>query len=102
MSKGGERPLDWDSLAPLLVHPLAVAILEAVEWIDQPLSASLIARMCEEERSVSEAAYRLCELADSGALELAYECLLPGSFERFYALSSVEHERAARAGRTIE
>ena len=95
MSKGDGQPSDWDSLVPQLIHPMKGAILEAVEWLDRPLSASSIARMCEEERSVSEVAYHLCKLADDGALELVYERLVPGSFERFYALSSVEHERAA-------
>jgi hypothetical protein len=94
MSKGDGQPTDWDSLAPQLIHPFQAAILEAVEWLDRPLSAPLIAHMCEEDRSVSEAVYHLWKLADGGTLELVYERLVPGSFERFYALS-LEHRRAA-------
>ena len=36
--QGGER-FDWEALVPLVIHPLKVAILEALEWIGQPLSA---------------------------------------------------------------
>ena len=87
MSKGDEHPSAWDSLVPQLIHPFMVAILEAVEWIDRPLSAPSLAHLCDEKRSLSEIAYHLRKLADSAVLELVYERLVPDSFERFYALA---------------
>jgi hypothetical protein len=95
MSKGGGQPADWDSLVPQLIHPLEPAILEAAEWTEQPLSARTVVHMCEEERSVSEAAYHLMKLAEGGALEMAYEHKVPGSFERFYALAAADDQCAA-------
>ncbi len=90
MSKGDERPSDWDSLVPQLTHPFKRAILEAVKWLDRPLSAPLIAHMCEEARSVSEVAYHLRKLADSGTLEMVYDRQVRAGFERFYVLSVAE------------
>jgi hypothetical protein len=40
MSEGDEPlPVNWEELVPLLVHPLRVAVIEALRHIDEPLSA---------------------------------------------------------------
>jgi hypothetical protein len=43
-------PFCWAALVPLIVHPLKVAIIEALLWIEQPLSAKQLELSfdCEE------------------------------------------------------
>jgi hypothetical protein len=34
------KTFDWCTLIPLVLHPTKVLIIEAMAWIDRPLSAS--------------------------------------------------------------
>jgi hypothetical protein len=62
MSSGDERRFDWMSLVPRVVHPLKVAIVEALLWIDQPLSASDLSKVFDREFSLGLVSYHLKEL----------------------------------------
>lgn len=35
----------WEALAPVILHPLQVVILEDLEWIERPLSATELAKL---------------------------------------------------------
>jgi hypothetical protein len=39
-AEGGE-PFDWSALVPRVAHPLRVAIVEALLWIDRPLPSTI-------------------------------------------------------------
>jgi len=84
MSRGGEQPVDRGPLAPDLSHPFKLAIFEALEWIERPLSASQLACVVDQAGGVSRVAYHLRKLADGGVLELISERPVGGSFESFF------------------
>ncbi len=86
--RGGGEPLefDWDGLVPVLVHPMKVAIVEAIRFLERPLSASEVRRMCEERLSVSYVSYHVQDLASVGALHCVRKRPVRGAEEKFYAI----------------
>lgn len=58
-----DEPLDWDVLAPRTVHPIRVAAVEAMRWIDEPFSAVDLDRMHDDPPGVEAIAYHMRVLA---------------------------------------
>lgn len=58
-----DEPSDWDALVPHVVHPIKVAALEAMRWIDEPFSAVDLDRMHADPPGVRAVAYHLRVLA---------------------------------------
>lgn len=85
MAMEGGEPFTWDALVPHIVHPLKVAIVEALRWIGEPLSASDLTKVIEDERyGLSHVSYHLLKLTRTGALEVVRSCPVRGSLEKFY------------------
>ncbi len=70
LSEGNEPlPFDWGALVPFVIHPMRVAIIEALCWIGEPLSAIDFRRLFADERySTSYISYHLTELGKAGVL----------------------------------
>ncbi len=68
MKKGGGA-LDWGGLVALIVHPTKVLIVEAMDWIDRPLSSSELVFVFGEKMSVSAISYHVNSLARYGCSE---------------------------------
>lgn len=64
----GNEPLEWSELVPLIVHPIRLAILEAMLWIDEPLAAVDVEHICGGERGSSVIAYHLSVLQQANLL----------------------------------
>jgi DNA-binding transcriptional ArsR family regulator len=87
MREGSEPlPFSWDELVPLLVHPLRVAIIEALRHIGEPLTTADLQAVIEEDCSLSVIAYHLMALAGAGAVVMVQQHQIGPSTERFYAL----------------
>lgn len=88
--EGGEPSFDWAMLVPHVVHPLKVAIVEALLYMEQPLSPSQLAKLFDgtEEGYVSRASYHVGELAKSGAIEQVGTRQVRGATQRFYDFPS--------------
>lgn len=82
-SEGGEQ-FDWSALVPQIVHPLKVAIIEALLWVDQPLSATDLRKLCDDEFSTSVFSYHLPTLVEAGALKMVRKRKVRGTTEKFY------------------
>jgi uncharacterized membrane protein YuzA (DUF378 family) len=86
--KGQERDgptFDWAALVPRLVHPLKVEIIEALLWIDQPLSsADLMKVFGTKHASLSLVAYHVKGLAKVGAIKVIRKRQVRGAQEKFY------------------
>jgi hypothetical protein len=81
----GDGPLDWGDLVPLIVHKTKLVILEAMLWIDEPLSAVDIERMCSGKLSTSAISYHLKNLAvDHPVLRLYDEEPVRGARKKRY------------------
>lgn len=96
--RGGER-FEWSTLVPQIVHPLKVAIVEALLWVDQPLSASDLTKLIDNQRyGVAQVSYHLVKLADVGALEVVRTGVARGAVERFYFWPGVNGRSARESG----
>jgi len=80
------RQFDWGFLVPRVVHPMQVAIIEAVAYVGLPLSAADVRRKFGETHSVSHISYHVTFLAKVGALVLADERRHRGRFASYYEI----------------
>ena len=75
----------WEALAPVILHPIQVAILEALEWIERPLSATELAKLFgDPDITHSLTHYHLTALAKAGAIEIKDSRKARGSTEWFF------------------
>jgi DNA-binding transcriptional ArsR family regulator len=82
--EGGES-FTWDALVPHIVHPLKVSIVEALRWIGEPLSATDLTKVIEDEKyGLSHVSYHMVRLAETGVIEVVRARPVRGSLEKFY------------------
>jgi hypothetical protein len=89
-SASGDGPaLDWTALVSLAVHPVKVAIVEAMEWLQEPVSASELTDMFEDPDGhyLSIVSYHMGRLVEMGALEKTGHRPVRGARETFYFLA---------------
>ena len=78
---------NWAWLVPRVIHPLRVAIIEAMAYMDQPLSATDLEKLFDVEGlQLSLISYHVNQLKKVEALEKVGERQVRGSVERFYVL----------------
>jgi len=90
MTPGGRWTFNWDALIPISVHPVKVAIIEAMEWIEVPLSPKELDRIFDEEFGVSLVSYHMRTLADVGVVERVRQQSVRGAVQSFYTLAARE------------
>ena len=90
MTPGGQWSFNWDSLISLSVHPVKVAIIEAMQWIGVPLSPKELDRIFDEQFGVSLVSYHMRTLADAGAVKRVRQQAVRGAVQSFYVLSAKE------------
>ena len=81
------QSFNWEALVPLLVHPVKVEIIEAMSWVDVPLSATDLDRVFHGQIGVSLLSYHLRKLAEIGALRRSSQEQVRGAVQTFYALA---------------
>jgi hypothetical protein len=82
---------NWDALIPSSVHPVKVAIIEAMQWIGVPVSPKELDRIFDEEFGVSLVSYHTRTLADIGVVERVRQQAVRGAVQSFYTLTASEH-----------
>lgn len=83
--EGGE-PFDWNVLVPSTASPTKVAIVEALLYIGQPLSALEIAKLLDDpDINVARVSYHLATLADHMTLDTMQ---VPGTNKKAFFLAS--------------
>ncbi|MEZ5078129.1 MAG: winged helix-turn-helix domain-containing protein [Solirubrobacterales bacterium] len=81
---GGRRSFDWATLVSQRVHPVQVAIVEALERIERPLSATEMSRMFGVTGwYVGIVAYHVSKLVEDGVIEVKSERAVRGALESF-------------------
>ena len=84
------HPFSWDTLVPHLVHPAKVAIIEALQWIEVPLSPKELDLIFDEEFGVSLVSYHVRTLMDVGVVERVRQEAVRGALQSFYTLAARE------------
>lgn len=85
---GDEFQFDWAGLVPCFVHPLKVAIVEAMVWVGMPLSASELTRLFLGEYHLTLVSYHVKGLAKVGAIEEANGSHVRSESRQSYRLPS--------------
>lgn len=80
-----DESLDWGVLISCTFHPVKVAALEAMRWIDEPFSAVDLDRMHDDPPGIHTTAYHLRALAfDLPVLRLYKEEPIRGAKRKLY------------------
>ena len=80
---------NWDCLIAGIVHPVKVAIIEAMEWVELPLSPRELDQMFDEQFGLSLVSYHVRTLSEAGLVEKVRERPVRGALQTFYTLSAV-------------
>ena len=81
---GGERFI-WELLTPRLLHPVKLAVVEALLWVREPMSAVGLAAMFEDSGYYAGLlSYHLREMADVGVITQAERRSVRGVYELFF------------------
>lgn len=89
MSQKSEAPeFEWDALVLLVIHPMRVSIIEALRYMDHPLSASDLHRLFFGESTLSFIDYHIKELVKLKVLVQVRKRKVRGATEKFYAIPS--------------
>jgi hypothetical protein len=80
----------WDTLPGRLLHETQVEIIEAMRWIDQPMSASDLAKVLYGKPNLSGISYHFRRLKDLGVLKYVRWRQVRGAKEKFYRLSDAK------------
>ena len=87
MTSNGSPARFWAALATSLLHPVQLQIIEAMRWIDRPLSVSDLFQVFYREQRLPALAYHVQRLARVGALRPAGQRHpARGSIEKLYRL----------------
>jgi Helix-turn-helix domain len=82
---GRELPFDWAALVAHVIHPVRVAIIEALWWIGEPLSAKDFEKIFANRKlTTSYLSYHVVELAKAGALVKVEEQPVRGALKKSY------------------
>ena len=83
-----DEPLhfDWSAFVPL-VHPMKTAIIEAMCWVDDPLSANLLSHMTGGRYTLQYVSYHVKTLAEAGLIVQVKRRQVRGATERLYRLN---------------
>ncbi len=87
MTKVGQPCFDWGVLVPYVIHPIRVAIIEAMLWTGHPVSASDLSRIYDHEYSVGRISYHFGELAKAQVIERVHTRPRRGAMETFYFIA---------------
>lgn len=80
---------DWGALVPIFLHPMKVAIIEALCWVGEPLSAIDFERLFgDESRGTSYISYHVTVLAKAGVLEQVGSEQVRGAIKKPYFFPS--------------
>jgi hypothetical protein len=80
-----EPAFDWATLVPRVIHPARVAIIEALRWIGEPLSAKDFKELFADQEFITPyLSYHVVELAKAGAIVKVEEEQIRGAVKKSY------------------
>jgi hypothetical protein len=76
----------WEELASRLLHPTQLLIIEAIWWIEEPLSATLLQAVYEDQVDIGLFSYHCKRLEKLEVLEKVGEVPVRGATEKLFDL----------------
>lgn len=86
-SGAGDELFPWGALVSRLLHPVQVALIEALLWIRLPLAPSDAARMFGWPHTSQGVGYHVTALSRPGILELVDTEAVRGATRHYYVLA---------------
>jgi hypothetical protein len=83
----GRRP-SWETALYGMLHPVRIAIVEALLWTGEPLSVTLLLDLFDREVRLNNLAYHVRVLAQAGVLCEVDRVPRRGALEHFYVLAN--------------
>ena len=80
----GDEQFHWETLVSQTVHPMRIAIVEALAWIGRPLTSNDLFNSFDRPGSIGNVGYHVKELAKMGVLTLVSQRPVRGTVETFY------------------
>jgi hypothetical protein len=84
LGNDGEEVVDWSALVAQVIHPTKIQIIEAMRWIDEPMSAIKLETIFDKTISLSNISYHVESLKKLGVLRLVKKRPVRGATEPFY------------------
>lgn len=85
-----DEPMDWDRLLVRLLHESQLHTIEALRWIDRPMSATQLVQVFDESVNLSLVSYHLRRLRFLGVVKRSWTKRVRGASERFYRLATAD------------
>ena len=82
--------MDWEALLGRLLHPTQLVVIEAMLWIDRPVSPAQLVRIFDGGVHLSSVAYHVSRLTDLEVLEQTETRQVRGAVEHFFRLAIAE------------
>jgi predicted transcriptional regulator len=87
-SSNGLTEFDWEALVGTVLHPVKVAIIEALHWTEQPLSSTELVNLFSHRKySLGVVSYHVTSLAKFGVIEMTGARQARGARETYYYLT---------------
>jgi hypothetical protein len=87
VTTSGVELFKWDVLVARAVHPIQVAVIEAMQWIDRPLATSELSKLFDNAYSVSHLGYHVTALAKMEAIRATHCERVRGTIKQYYVLA---------------
>jgi DNA-binding transcriptional ArsR family regulator len=79
--------VDWERLLIALLHEDQFHIIEAMRWIDRPLSAVQLVQVFDEYLAIPHTSYHLRRLRKLGFIRTSWTRKVRGARQTFYRLN---------------
>jgi hypothetical protein len=89
-SEAAEATVDWNGLLVRLLHETQLQIIEAMGWVNRPMSASQLVQVFDESTTLASVAYHVRRLREIGILKLSWLRPVRGTKERLHRLARAD------------
>jgi hypothetical protein len=80
----GNGIVNWSELAPRVLYPTKMFVIEAIQWIGRPMAANELEEVFDGAFSLSVISYHMRTLAELDILALYRKRRVRGAWEKFY------------------
>jgi hypothetical protein len=87
--------LDWGALAGRVLHPTQMAVVEAMLWVERPVSPVQLMHLLGSGTRLPSVAYHVRRLSNLGVVKQTNTRQVRGTVEHFFSLNGTPSDAAA-------